>query len=74
MLCLEKHETGSVSWVGGSPRGESWERPRLAQATHLVGHFQRQESFHDIVEPVETIAMRDRLGGEGQGEAMLFSF
>lgn len=25
----------------------------LAQATHLIPHFQRQESFHDIINPVE---------------------
>lgn len=25
----------------------------LAQATHPTAHFQRQESFHDIINPVE---------------------
>jgi hypothetical protein len=39
-------------------------RLRLGMGTHLVGHFQRQESLHNSINPLEKdTAMRDKHGG-----------
>ena len=48
----KKNQQRLLYYIGGSLQRRTERGQILAKATHLVGHFQRYESFHNIINPV----------------------